>query len=59
MKKHRVTIDTPKTFKILEFENFNDAVKMAIKYKEFALNRKLTWTISFYTNSKLIARITT
>jgi hypothetical protein len=59
MKKHQVTIDTPKNFKVMEFDDFNTAVKMAVKYKEYAFARKLHWTISFFTDKHLVARITT
>ena len=59
MKKYQVTIETPKTFKVLEFENYDNACKIAVKYKEVALANGLHWTISFYTNKKLDARITT
>lgn len=59
MKKYTVTIDTPKNFKLLEFEDFNNAVKMAVKYKEYAFNNGLHWTISFFTDKHLDAQITT
>lgn len=59
MNKYKVTIDTEKTFKVMEFDNYNTACKMAIKYKEFAFSRKKHWIISFYTNNNLDARITT
>ena len=37
-KRYQVTIDTPKNFKVMEFEDYNTAVKMAVKYKERLVN---------------------
>lgn len=59
MKKYQVTIDTPKTFKVMEFEDYNAACKIAIKYKEYARNNGFHWTISFFTDKHLDAQITT
>lgn len=57
--KYKVTVDNEKVFKVLEFEDFNNAVKIAVKYKEMAFRNGFHWTISFYTGERLDARITT
>ena len=59
MAKYTVTIDAPKNFKTLEFEDYNKAARMAVIYKEYAFNRGLHWTISFFTGKNLDAQITT
>jgi hypothetical protein len=59
MGKYQVTVDAPKNFKVMEFDNFNTAVKIAVKYKEYAFARGLHWTISFFTDKHLDAQITT
>lgn len=61
MKKYRVTIETPdpRAFKVLEFEDFNNACKIAMKYRQVAERNGKHWTISFYTGDNLDARMTT
>lgn len=59
MNKYQVTVDTPKTFKVMEFEDYNAACKIAVKYKEYAFRWGLHWTISFFTDKHLVAQITT
>lgn len=59
MKKYQVTIDTPKTFKVMEFDDLCAAVKIAVKYKEYAFANGLHWTISFFKDKLLEAQITT
>lgn len=61
MKKYRVTVETPdpRAFKVLEFEDYCNAVKIALKYKGVAEREGRHWTISFYTGDNLDARITT
>lgn len=59
MKKYQVTVDAPKNFKVMEFDDFNAACKIACKFKEYAFARGLHWTISFFTDKRLVAQITT
>ncbi len=61
MKKYRVTVETPdpRAFKVLEFEDCGNAIKIALKYKEVAEREGRHWTISFYKGDNLEARITT
>lgn len=59
MKKYKVTVDNERVFKILEFDDYNNACKIAVKYKEIAFRNGFHWTISFYTGEHLDARLTT
>lgn len=61
MKKYRVTVETPdpRAFKVLEFEDYNNACKIAMKYRRIAEQNGKHWTISFYTGDNLDARMTT
>ena len=59
MKKYTVMVKATETIKVMEFDNYNTAAKMAVKYKDFAFGRKLHWTISFFTDRHLDAQITT
>lgn len=59
MKKYKVTVDNERVFKVLEFDDCNNAIKIALKYKKLAESNGFHWTISFYTGENLDARITT
>lgn len=59
MKKYQVTVDAERNFKVMEFDDYNAACKIAVKYKEYAFANGFHWTISFFTDKHLDAQITT
>lgn len=59
MEKYKVTVDTDRHFKIFAFNDFNNAVKHAVKVKETAFRNGKHWTISFFIDDNLEAQITT
>lgn len=58
-KEYAVTLNSPKHFKRIVFNNFEDAIECMREYQEFTHKFCFTiWTISLYVDGQLYKQVT-